>query len=205
MPWEVPHPGRATRDAASFPAGAALRARLLQCLHHAVVLAAADVPRGPQRGDGGPPAPGAAHHAEHALQAADHLRQRRLRLHGRRAPRQPHGPPQRLRAQPQAPGHLRAGMRAGDAQGRAAQPQLHQAPALGGAAAADEDRRAGEDLGRAQAPAGRAEEGHPAAEGVHEGDPQCQPQPAEPGGDHRVQRDPGVSAGSCGRRERLRF
>lgn len=44
-------------------------------------------------------------------------------------------------------------------------------------------------------PPALTEKGHPAAQGLHEGNPQRQPQPAEPGGDHRVQRDPGVSAG----------
>lgn len=45
---------------------------------------------------------------------------------------------------------------AGDAQRRAGQSQLHKTPAQCGAAAAVQDRRAGEDCSRAQAPAGRA-------------------------------------------------
>lgn len=68
-----------------FPQGSSLRTCFLQCLHHSVVLPAADMPSGQERGDPCTPASRATHHAQHALQTADHLRQCRLWLHRRSA------------------------------------------------------------------------------------------------------------------------
>lgn len=94
-----------------LPLGASLWARFLQCLHHPVVLSAADVPSGPERCDGRPLAPSASDHAEHVVQAADRMRQRCVWLQCCCPAWQPHVSPQWLWAQPKTACDLWTGLR----------------------------------------------------------------------------------------------